>query len=623
MSRWQRSGLQNGGRPVRWSVSGTRLAVVVIVVLLIPSVSPAQTAQLLVRSNVAEAAVSIDGQQVGYTNADGEVFLEDVAPGTHTVRLSKPGYWTASTRTMVEADLTTVVSLELAVRRGGVDLLVETNVSAAVVFLDEERWGETGGDGQITLSGVEPGVHRLVVEKDGYESADRRLPVSETVSTQAVQVRLERSAPNGQRSARTEGDTTDGEMSGTSAVADSLTVPDVAKDTSGARMVVYTNVARAEVHVGGTVRGTTKHDGSFEIETDAGQYQVSVEKEGYTSAQETVRLATGETNTLSLTLPRSASTTFSDQDLPLTLIIIVAGVLAIGALVVMVILLWRRSGSTPGRGAGVLERYRLLAMLGTEGITSLYHVEDLVEGRQVVLKVLNQIYENEPEVVQAFLEQGEALQDITASQPGAPIVNAFRYGREKEWKKKRAFIELEYVQGKRLSSYLEEHGPFEVGEALTILRQVCMGLQVAHDHHLWHGGLTPENVIVTHTDPEVRVKLVNFQVDVKDRKRQGGAEQASAFMSPEQRRGEQIDGSTDVYAAGILFYTMVTGTPPSADQDRRAVVEMHETANLPRLPTEIPSRVEALFDRMLNTDPENRPAASNIAEILDLVRETT
>jgi len=635
MSVRPRPGLTTASRERGWEeavpTSGLRAAVVVVLLFLLsPTASPAQTAELFLQSNVPTATVSVDGRTVGTTDADGNVLVEGLAAGRRTIRLRKPGYWTASTRTALEPELTNVVSLELTPRDGGTtDLLVETNVPEAQVVLDDTQRAETGANGQVALSSVDPGRHRLVVQKEGYASAARTVSVSGSVADQTVQLRLERegagradsSGPTSADTGRDDPAPVPDSIAPDSTGPDSAGIPEVPASPSPTRLVVSANVGGVQVYVNGTYRGTTPRTGTLEVEADTGQYRVLLRKDGFEPRRKTGRLAAGATRTLSFTLRREEPAAGFGQSRSLLLILI--GVVGLGVLVVAVVVGWRRRRSAAS-GEDSIDRYRMVEPIGRESITTLYLAEDRVEDRYVVLKLLDEAYEGDRSIVEAFLKQGEALRHIAASEPDAPVVKAFRYGREKEWGRKRAFIELEYVRGTRLSAHLEAHD-LDVREALTVLRQVCTGLQAAHDRQLWHGNLTPDTVIVTDTDPEIRVKLVNFQVRPRDRARQKRNQSppgAPVYVSPEERREEAIDGKADVYAAGVLFCTIMTGSPPDADRELHEGTDGHGAAPQPDLP-EVPAHVESLIHRMLKSDPDDRPAASKIADMIDLVRETT
>ena len=173
-----------------------RLLAVGIAVLLLwtaaaPSAARAQLADLLVETNVPDATVRVDGEQVAQTNAEGQVLVEALQPGTHTVEVQRPGYWAASTRTTLEPGLTTRVSLSLMRRPGeGGTLLVETNVADAVVEVDGEQVGTTGPDGQAYATGLAPGDHRVVVRQSGYQPARRTVTFDESGLDRAIQLRL-------------------------------------------------------------------------------------------------------------------------------------------------------------------------------------------------------------------------------------------------------------------------------------------------------------------------------------------------------------------------------------------------------------------------------------------------
>lgn len=589
------------------------LFVLGLVVQLCPVSSQAQTAQLLVQTNVERAAVDIDGTQVGKTNTDGEILIEDLSPGSHTVELRKRGYWNASTRVTLEEGLTNSVTLELTARNvRGAGVLVRTNVSDALVLLDGEQKGQTGSDGQVYLANVQVGEHQLSVRKEGYDPVFRTITITDEQLDRNIRLRLSPTAS----SPTAEGD---------EVVPSTDTTASEPMSTT-AKLVVSTNVAQADVYLDGAFRGRTKGNGSLALTADSGEYQVTVKKEGFVDVQKTARLQAEERETIKVVLEEASFLPISGYTLSLVLAALLASL--VGALAVVVILYFREGGSLGvGSQSNAFDRYRLLDVFDTDGITSRHLANDPVEGKQVVLRMLDEVYSGDPEIVQAFLKQGQRLKEITESNPEAPVVNAYRYGREKDWGQGRPFIAHEYVQGERLSTFLREHGTLNVRPALVIIQQVCEGLQAAHSHHLWHQNLTPENLIVTQARSQVRVKLVNFRVGEREEVLQeadgGTTLQDPAYMAPEQCRNEAVDGSVDVYAAGILFHVLVTGSTPFQDDNPSKIMEMHETAPRPQLPNDTPSYVGPLFQRMLSKDPEDRPDASNIVAIIDLVQATT
>lgn len=499
-------------------------------------------------------------------------------------------------RGMVKLTVVFVLGLVLAPSLSPVqtaDLFLQGTVPYALVSIDRKETsvptaGETG-----LLEARMPGGGTHPVRESGSPMAATPAPLKPALSTVAAR----------------EGN--------------AVALPPRSQKRVRARLVVTANVERAQVYVDGTFRGTIPRTGRLTIEVDPGQHQVFLQKDGFTGQQRTVRLTDGDTHTLSFTLQQKKSAAASWQNQLPFLVVVLAVTIVIGAITAVVVA-WRRRGpASTGEEENAFSRYRGLEPIGTNGFTALYWATDSVEDRPVALKVLDQTYEDDPEIVKTFLEHGEALRQITVSQPDAPVVDAYRYGREKAGARKRTFIELEYLHGETLSTHLRGRN-LDVHQSLTILKQVCAGLQAAHDRNLCHGRLSPDTIIVTRTEPEIRVKLVGFQVEQRERFRHAEADQAPqwdpGYMSPEQRRGERIDESTDVYAAGMLLCTMITGSPPHADRYLHTATDQHESVTRACF-SEAPPHIEPLLRSMLKRDPEKRPTATDVADEIDLLRD--
>ena len=96
----------------------------------------------------------------------------------------------------------------------------------------------------------------------------------------------------------------------------------------------------------------------------------------------------------------------------------------------------------------------------------------------------------------------------------------------------------------------------------------------------------------------------------------------TAYVAPEQFRNGKGDPRSDMYAAGMLFYKLVTGAPPYADDDPARVIERLEREPPPDLPDHIPDHVTAVFYRMISPDPDRRPTAARVVSVLDLIQTT-
>jgi serine/threonine-protein kinase len=274
------------------------------------------------------------------------------------------------------------------------------------------------------------------------------------------------------------------------------------------------------------------------------------------------------------------------------------------------------------------ERYQLLRTLRTNDFATVHLADDPVDDRQVALKVLNPPFHEDGDLVRTFLSEGRVLQRIREKEPDAPVIGAYRIGHENEEEQSgRPFIAMELVQGSRLDAHLKGEGVLAVRDALGIMHQVCTGLRIIHDHHFWHGALTPENVIITRARPEFEVKLAGFGVE-KRRYMESLSDQAprqlTSYIAPEQLEEGEGGYQSDMYAAGMLFYTMVTGVPLlTSNGDATPKVQEQGWDPHTGFPDHVPSHIKPIFNRMVDNNPGRRPTASEAASILNLMQATT
>jgi len=158
-------------------------------------------------------------------------------------------------------------------------------------------------------------------------------------------------------------------------------------------------------------------------------------------------------------------------------------------------------------------------------------------------------------------------------------------------------IALELVEGVSLEAMLADRGPLELGVAIEILLQVCAALGAAHANGIVHRDLKTANVLVEHpatiagdappkprtsSAGSIRVKVVDFGLSKVLQGDPGIAltEQGMIFgtpeyMAPEQARGDEVDARADLYAAGIMLYEMVVGTPPFSGRSPLGTMSAH------------------------------------------------
>ena len=188
------------------------------------------------------------------------------------------------------------------------------------------------------------------------------------------------------------------------------------------------------------------------------------------------------------------------------------------------------------------------------------------------------------------------------------------------------FVTMEHLEGRNLERVVEEEAPLGFERIRDILTEVAAGLHEAHSLGVVHRDLKPANVMVTAT----RVKILDFGIasmasmgctDGEARLTQAGFIMGSPmYMSPDQLRGNELDGRSDLYSFGILAYVLIAGREPfqNADPTVLALKQLREPhPDVRLLRPETPASWAAFLDRLLAKNPEDRHQSAR--EVLDLL----
>lgn len=250
-------------------------------------------------------------------------------------------------------------------------------------------------------------------------------------------------------------------------------------------------------------------------------------------------------------------------------------------------------------------------------MATVYLATDTRLDRVVALKIAHLELSDDAEFVRRFI--GEARSAARLSSPN--VVGVYDQGSDGRLH----YIAMEYVAGRTLRQMLNERGRLSPREALDIMTGVLSGLAAAHQAGLAHRDVKPENVLLT---PAGEVKVADFglarSVAGAVQTKGGMIIGTAAYLAPEQVTGGTSDARTDVYAAGVMLFELLTGTQPHTGESPLAVAYKHVNEIVPAPSSLVPGfapALDALVAMATSRDPDLRPAnAGQLLRAIDGVR---
>ncbi|MBI5170506.1 MAG: serine/threonine protein kinase [Candidatus Eisenbacteria bacterium] len=262
-------------------------------------------------------------------------------------------------------------------------------------------------------------------------------------------------------------------------------------------------------------------------------------------------------------------------------------------------------------GEMIAGRYRVVALLGRGGMGEVYRADDLKLGEPVALKFLPERFETDSALRDRLL--GEARLARQVAHPN--VCRVYDVGEVDG----RLFLSMEYVDGEDLATLLRRIGRLPNEKALQLARQMCAGLQVAHELGIVHRDLKPSNIMI---DGRGRARITDFGL-AAIAESLGGAEMAAgtpAYMAPEQMEGREVTVRSDVYALGLVLYELFTGAPAFEGRTAAELLDA-KRSRTPSSPSQLAPGTDPLVERVLlrclSPDPAARPAsAADVARAL-------
>lgn len=265
-------------------------------------------------------------------------------------------------------------------------------------------------------------------------------------------------------------------------------------------------------------------------------------------------------------------------------------------------------------GSIFADRYEILSLLGYGAGGSVYKARHRFMKNLVAIKILHASHMQEIQLMQRFSLEAQALSKL--KHPNITSIIDFGISQNGS-----AFMIMDYVEAKSLSKIIDEHGFLTLEQALPIFKQICDGLQFAHDQGVIHRDLKPNNVLVSNFGtPDMVVKIADFGT-VKLCKplvnnnvvatEMGQVFGSPLYMSPEQCRGQELDYTSDIYSMGCLMYECLVGLPPFVGKSVIEVMYKHMHEETPHIADTDPGAhlndfCQGLIMKALNKDKSMR-----------------
>ena len=260
----------------------------------------------------------------------------------------------------------------------------------------------------------------------------------------------------------------------------------------------------------------------------------------------------------------------------------------------------------------MIGHYNILSTLGKGGMGEVYLAQDARLGRKIALKFLPNAFTQDQERLRRFEQEARA-----ASSLNHPNILTIHEIGEVEG---RRFIATEFVDGEMLRTRIAS-GPFNTAEVLNIAEQMASALAAAHAAGIVHRDIKPENIMLRQ---DALVKVLDFGLAKLTQPEEAGPEDptraliktsagvvmgTTAYMSPEQARGQAVDARSDIWSLGVVMYEMIAGHAPFAGQTNSDVLVSileREPKLLTSLSAKVPEALDWIVAKALIKDRDDR-----------------
>ncbi len=264
-------------------------------------------------------------------------------------------------------------------------------------------------------------------------------------------------------------------------------------------------------------------------------------------------------------------------------------------------------------GMTIADRYEILEKIGTGGMADVYKAVDNKLSRNVAVKVLKQEFSENENFVSKFRVEAQAAAGLMHPN----VVNVYDVGEEQGI----YYIVMELVEGITLKKYIEKKARLSYEEAVSIAIQVGMGIEAAHEKHIIHRDIKPQNIIISLAG---KVKVTDFGIAkaATSNTITSNVMGSVHYTSPEQARGGYSDEKSDIYSLGITMFEMLTGRVPFNGETTVAIAIKHIQEEMPsprEFVPEIPYSLEDIILKCCEKSPDRR--YQNMQELVDDLKQ--
>ena len=254
------------------------------------------------------------------------------------------------------------------------------------------------------------------------------------------------------------------------------------------------------------------------------------------------------------------------------------------------------------------DRFRVEKLFAAGGMGFVYMATDLEQQQPVALKIMRSTLQRDPVAIERFKREVRTIKRLMHPN----TIELIDYGVTEDGF---MFLVMEWLHGKDLREIMRIKKRLSPITATRVALQVAWSLSEAHMKGIIHRDLKPENIFIMHNPgPHLRIKVVDFGLakvvsgpESAEQITRGGVVCGTPeYMSPEQAKGEKLDGRSDVYALGCVMYAMLEGDAPFRGKKALDVAMMHINNSFPDLNEKVPAALQKIIKKCVEKKASNR-----------------